>query len=364
MSFLTSLLGKKDEPIRCPNALWRWFQTNEAAFYKVVKSNGNIEKDFFNKLAPKLDQLKDGIYFLTGMYNESTAELILTADGAIENIVFVEELVSAAPQMGGWRFTALKPALDIQDISIKMGGYEFNRNNLSFYANDHAGYPDEIDITIVYNNFAVADKTTITNGVYLFLDNYLGELDFATTIDSIQIQGKEGAQKELIPIDKLKDYLAWRQKEFIEKYEGVRHHTDNDTYAAFEATLKNGKPLVAIMNTDLLRWDSKASHPWLLNVEIRYDGTASHGMPDEATYKLLDEIENELTSRLKDHDGYLNTGRQTADSTRNIYFACKDFRTPSKVLHCLKQRYSGKLEFSYDIYKDKYWQSFERFQGT
>ena len=90
MSFLTSLLGKKDQPIRCPKALWSWFQTNEAAFYKVVKSNGNIEKDFFNKLAPKLDQLKDGIYFLTGMYNDSTAELVLTADGAIENIVFVE----------------------------------------------------------------------------------------------------------------------------------------------------------------------------------------------------------------------------------------------------------------------------------
>ena len=141
----------------------------------------------------------------------------------------------------------------------------------------------------------------------------------------------------------------------------MRHHTDNDTYSAFEATLRNDKPLVAIMNTDLLAWDSKASHPWLLNVEIKYDGATTNGMPDETTYKLLDEIENELTSRLQDADGYLNVGRQTADSTRNIYFACKDFRKPSKVVHAIKQQYSGPLQLSFDLYKDKYWQSFERF---
>lgn len=361
MSFLKNLLGKKEEPIRCYKGFWNWFQANEGAFFKVVKGNGNIEKDFFNKLAPKLDQLKDGIYFLTGMYDDHTVELILTADGAIENIVFVEELVSAAPQMEGWRFTALKPALDIRDVRIKMGTYEFSRDNLSFYANDHADYPDEIDITVVYSDFTEADKTTITNGVYIFLDNYLGELDFATTIDSLQVQGREGAQKELIPIEKLKDYLAWRQKEFIEKYEGVRHDTQNDSYSVGEVKLKNGHTLFAVINTDLLVWDSKASHPWLLNVEIRYDGKNNNGMPDEATYKLLDEIENELTSRLKDSDGYLNIGRQTADSTRNIYLACKDFRAPSKVVHCIQQRYAGQLELSYDLYKDKYWQSFERF---
>ena len=37
--------------------------------------------------------------------------------------------------------------------------------------------------------------------------------------------------KELIPISKLKDFLTWREKEFIEKYEGTRHNTENDSYA-------------------------------------------------------------------------------------------------------------------------------------
>jgi hypothetical protein len=52
-----------------------------------------------------------------------------------------------------------------------------------------------------------------------------------TTIDNLKIISKEEAQKELIPVEKLKAYLTWRQKEFIEKYEGVRRNTENDNYS-------------------------------------------------------------------------------------------------------------------------------------
>ena len=39
---------------------------------------------------------------------------------------------------------------------------------------------------------------------------------------------KAKIKKELIPIEKLKDFLIWRQKEFIEKYEGTRRNTIDD----------------------------------------------------------------------------------------------------------------------------------------
>ena len=47
---------------------------------------------------------------------------------------------------------------------------------------------------------------------------------------------------------------------------------------------------------------------------------------------------------------------------REIYFACKDFRKPSKVFFKTQKENSEKFEIDYDIYKDKYWQSFERFR--
>jgi hypothetical protein len=361
MNLIKNIFGKKNAPVKSNEAFWEWFKDNEKAFYQVVKEKNNIEENLFNKLSPKLNELKDGFYFLTGMIDQNIAELVFTADGEIKNIAFVEELVRSAPKIDRWLFKALKPALEIENLGISMAGYEFVSENLCFYAEDHPDYPDEIDLKVVHNDFDESNKSTITNGTYIFLDNFLGELNFATTIDNLTVIGRESAGKELIPIEKLKAYLIWREKEFIEKYEGLRHNTENDSYSMLKAELSNGNALIAVINTDLLEWDSKASHPWILNIEIKYDGENNKGMPDDKTFKLLDKIENDILNELKDFDGYLNIGRQTADSIREIYFACRDFRKPSLVLHAVQQKYAGKLDISYDIYKDKYWQSFNRF---
>ncbi len=363
MSFLNNIFKRNDEPVNSYNDFWNWFKKNEKAFHSVVKEHSNIEEKFFDRISPKLNELKDGIYYLTGMCDEKTVELILTADGNIKNLVFVEELVNAAPQIDNWKFTALKPALDIKDVGIKMSGYKFNNENLSFYSNELAEYPDEIDITIIHTDLTEENKSQITNGIYIFLDNYLGELDFATTIDNLQIVSEKEVQKETISIDKLQGFLKWRQKEFIEKYEGVRHHTDDDNYSNLEVELESGNALIAIVNTDLLSWDGKASHPWICVFTIKYDGSNNNGMPHNSDYEVLNLIEEEIMSKLKDFDGYLNVGRQTAESEREIYFACKDFRLPAKVFFKLQKNYTPQYEIEYDIFKDKYWQSLERFNA-
>lgn len=361
MSVLESKFRKKNKPVKSYQDFWDWFKKHESKFFRVVKGKGDIEKVFFSKLSRKLDKLQDGFFYLVGMDDENTVELVITADGAIRNIVFAEELVQAAPPLPGWKFTALKPALDIKNVLIEMAGHTFSDENLSFYANDHPDYPDEIDITIVHHDLNEANKTLITNGTYIFLDNYLGELNFATTIDSLSVIGKDEATQPLIPIEKLKPFLVWREKEFIEKYEGTRHDTENDTYAIMEAELHSGGRLLALIDTDLLKWDRKASHPWILTVEVKFDGTNSQGMPKSETMLLLDEIENEILEKLKDYKGYLYIGRQTAGSIREIYFACQDFREPSRRLYQLAQNPANKLPITFDIYKDKYWQSFKRF---
>jgi len=87
MSLLKNVFNRKEEPTRSNDDFWNWFQKNEKAFYKVVKDDGDIHKNFFGKLAPKLTELKDGVFYLAGMFNENTVELVLTADGSIKNIV-------------------------------------------------------------------------------------------------------------------------------------------------------------------------------------------------------------------------------------------------------------------------------------
>ncbi|MHC8949819.1 DUF695 domain-containing protein [Sphingobacterium hungaricum] len=362
MSFIKNIFGNKDTAVKSYGDFWNWFQDNEKTFFTVVKEQKDIEQEFFEKLSPKLAELKDGFFYLTGMLDENTVDLVFTADGNTKNIVFIEELVAQAPKIEGWKFTANKPATNIDHVGIRMGGYNFDSNNLFFYANEYPEYPDEIDISIVHDDRTEENKELIGNGTYIFLDNYLGELAFLNSIDNFTFISKEQAEKELVPISKLKDFLIWREKEFVEKYEGLRYDTENDSYSSFEAELNNGRPLVAIVNSTLLNWDSKASHPWILSVEIEFDGENSNGLPDRETFEFLNDFEDEIMLELKDVDGYLNIGRQTADSLREIYFACIDFRKPSKVLHDLSKKYANKLKVNYEIYKDKYWQSFERFR--
>ena len=291
MSFFKSIFSIKEEPINSYSDFWKWFVQNEKKFYKAVKDQGNINKIFFDRLAPKLDELKEGFWFLAGMYDDNTSELILTADGVIKNIVFVEELVDSAPKMDNWRITALKQPSELNQYGIEMGGYKFDGSKMSFYSTDHKQMADEIDITITHEDFSEENEDVMTNGVYLALDNSLGELNSVTTIDNVNVINPKDATSELIPMEKLKDFLNWREKEFVEKYRSFRHNTANDNYSGLEATLKNGLPLIAVINRDLMNWDSKASHSWIAVMEIKYDGKNNNGLPNESTYQLLNEIE-------------------------------------------------------------------------
>lgn len=365
MSFLKKLFGKEvDKPIESYQDFWEWFIKREKTFHKVVNQGGNnnISKNFFDRIAPKLDELKEGIWYLTGMLNDNTADLILTSDGDIKNFYLIEELIAAAPKINGWKFRAHKPEHNIENVGIEMAGFSFSSDNLFFYSNDLKDYPDEITITIIHTDYNEENKSDIINGSYIFIDNYLGELNSITLIDNIEFKSKSEATKKIIPIEKLKAFLIWREKEFIEKYEGVRKNTENDTYTSLEGTLNDGNKMLAIVNSDLLNWDSKASHPWILRFEIKYDGENNNGFPDDETYSLLDSVENEINLELKDKDGYLNIGRETANNLREIHFACNDFRKPCKVADKIIKKYTSKLDIEYVIYKDKYWQSFERFQ--
>ena len=160
----------QEKPIKNYEDFWDWFRTNENSFFEVLKKDGNVERDFTNKIFPKLSQLRDGFFFLAGMIDNRVAELVLTVDGVVKHIPFIEDLVQKAPNLDNWNFTALKPALDIENVKINIGGYEFNSQNLSFYPIESNLCPDEIDIVIAHEDLTDDNKSVITNGIGLYLD--------------------------------------------------------------------------------------------------------------------------------------------------------------------------------------------------
>lgn len=365
MSLLKKLFGSKKEiKILDYQSFWNWFLKNEKAYYSSVKKGQDVDSHFLSHLMPKLQQLNPQFYCLTGMINDDVAELVITPEGDIKTIVFVEDLIAAAPALPNWKFTALKPATGLSGTVINMDGFEFGEDNLSFVSTRQEEYPDEIEITLIHNNYTEEAKTTIANGSLIYLDNGLGEMDTVTLIDSIKVTGPSSEFPETIPIVKLKDYLIWREKEFIEKYKSTAYDSSNDRFAVLEARDENGHLVLATINQDILAWDGKASHPWMMIIEIKFDGSANNGMPDDTTYQLMNEFEDQLSEKLKDADGYLNLGREIHSGIRTIYFACKEFRQASRTTSLLIHQYLESLDISYDIVKDKYWMSMNRFRQS
>lgn len=340
---------------------WNWFAQYEKDFHRRVRQQDNIAGYFLGKALPRLQEVQEGIHLLTGMATEETADLVLSANGDLKNMVFVDEAIAAAPSLEGWQFKALRPQMDMGERGIVMGEYEFSKNKISFYEVPDADYPDEVNIVLVHSELTDENRDLMTNGTYIFLDHLLGEWNFATLIDSVEVRSTEEATEELVPIEKISDFLLWRQKEFVEKYEGTRKDTQNDQHALYEGEQEDGSPLIALMNTNLLAWDAKASHPWILVVEINYDGSPNNGLPDELSNELLNEIEDKLLAKLRDKEGYLNLGRQSANGTREIYFACQEFKKSSKEVSLICEEYDEITSMEYDIYKDKYWRSLARF---
>lgn len=360
MSFFNKFFAKKKEvDITTYQEFWTWFQQNEKDFYKIVKEYKNVNRDCLSPIIEKIQLLNLELVCQVGMENDDTADLVITADGDVKQFIFVDEIIAAAPKLSNWVFTNLKQVTNI-DARISMYGYDFDAESISFYSNPKKDYPDEIDITLVHKNYNDDNKEKIATGTFLFLDNLLGEFEAATLIDSMDVKGFEKDSPELIPIEKLQGFLRWREKEFVEKYKGLIANDSDDSYIQFEAQTKDGLPVIALLNKTLLEWDAKSSHPWMMIIEIKYESDNDSGMPNNEIFELMGQFDDELTDFLPNTEGYLNLGRKTGDGERTIYFACKEFKKSSKTTHELIKKYSD-LSISYDIYKDKYWMTMNRY---
>ncbi|MDR1934061.1 MAG: DUF695 domain-containing protein [Candidatus Accumulibacter sp.] len=374
-----SMAGKFDSHdrfVRSYHKFWVWFLRHEKEFFAVLSQKSNsdeVNEKFFEKMSVKLEEIKGNCYyFLAGMKDEHTAELILSAEGNIKNFVFVEELVAVAPAIEGWKFVALKPALGIEHMSmeqfhIKMNGHVFDKNNQSFYEDNDPEYPDEINIAIVHDDLKKKNTSEIAKGVHIFLDCCLGEFEFATTIDKLRVVGKPKTGETVRPILELGEFLARRKNESscngADGAEETIPDEEAQEFSLLEGRLDNGNPVLAAIDTSLLGLKNRALYPWIANLHVQFDAPDNNGMPGKESSDTMSRIEDDLLKIVQNDRSILYIGRETGNGEKQMYFACKDFRKISKACYRIQDEYSDILAIEYDIYKDKYWQSFREFES-
>ena len=363
MSFLKKLFNKNKINRSKPKTIaefWHWFEDNAETLKDAVLRQDDLQKEFIEPVFKNLEKISEGVFLLIGKEEDGTIDIIFTADGIIKNFPIVNSFVEQAPNIPDWKFTAFKPKVDLGDKGIHVKNLSITNTSLQFYPSIEEKYPDEINIHLVYTGeVSPEDLNLAENASFIYVENLIGEINLATRIDQLKFDPNPASDLELVSIEKLEAYLSMREKEFVELYEGVVYQTQEDTYSSLEWE-SEGKKVLGTCNSELIKWDKKATHPWMVVIMVDFGPYQKSGLP---TSDLLDEIqafEDNLEEKLPDSDGYLQVGKTSGKGERTIYYACKEFYLPIQILEELRDQYP--FNYDYEVFKDKYWKCMEMFQ--
>ena len=347
--------SKKKLPASAEN-FWSWFLKNKSRFKKVLENSSQAQQ-FLDELIRNMKPFNPWFKALAGPYGENRSELIITSDGDIALFCKVEELVNAAPEMEDWKVTAHKPPMGLDRMKINMYGHEFSSDNMNFYPRLDPYYPDEIKLTITHPEYNEDEKDQFQTGGTVFIENALGEVNTATLIDSYEVGAIPNDDVELIPLNKMEEYLRWREKEFIEKYEKMEARKPEESFSVLESEDDGGQPVFATINTGYKNWEFRTAFPWLVQIDVDYKGNEK-GMPDKAQSQSLKEIEDHLLENLSATD-LIYVGHQTHKNRRTIFAYCSDYNIVSKQIHAYIDVSKWVFDIAFFIRKDKYWRNME-----
>lgn len=357
---MLSKLFKKHTEINSVSSFWQWFVEHESDFFNKIKRETGTGKEVIGQIIENVQKYHEGVFGLIGFDEDGKLELVLTADGVLKNIVFVEDLVSAAPVLNNWRFTSLKPQQNSFDYSIDWNGFEFNKSKLKFYANIDDNYPDEISILLTHPDYSDEDVySQIINGSLIYLDNCLGEINMACRIDYIDLVKETDIDaKNLIPIEKLDSYLNWREQEYLQKYEQKSTVFPEESYVVMEGEL-DGTPIFAVINNSWANWQFKPMFTWLIKISIDFEGNET-GLPDTDQLSEIQKLEDEVIARLNPKNICV-VGRVTNNHQSSVFIYSNEYRECSRIVYEILKEQVTDMDLDYQISKDKYWRAVEQY---
>jgi hypothetical protein len=341
---------------------WQWFVKNEYRFRELEKNDSDHALVFLDELIGQMKPFNPWLKALAGPYSGNRYELIITADGDVALFCKVEELIAKSPVLEKWKFTAHKPALGFEGISIDLYEKKFSVDTTCFYPIVREEYPDEVSIVLTHVDYSEEEDDQFQAGGMIYLENGLGEEMTATRIDHYETGPLPSPDSgiEVIPISKLSDYLGWREKEFVEKYESVHAQRPDESFNLLEAEDSDGKMMMVTIDAGFKDWSLRPAFPWYVQVDINYQGD-TNGLPTAQQLEALQNIENEIISLLTNGGGSWFIGHRTYDNIRNIYFYAAEYKTGSKLLHRYVETAPTDYTILFFIRKDKYWQNMEMY---
>jgi len=166
---------------------WNWFDKKQNRFLFLSDVSESEKDKLMNEFLIELHKFNDNIYFeIGGHKDDEKVELIISAEGDLEQFPAVEKLTSYANEYKNWKIIAFKPPMG-NGFSLNYRGKVFDPENIIYIPLTAKQDPKAIGINVCYPDFEESEKEIYINGTYLILDTLIGEKSTTLDIDHLEV---------------------------------------------------------------------------------------------------------------------------------------------------------------------------------
>lgn len=194
---------------------WKWFaeRNDDFRFFREMEQDEIVA--LFDELTERLHLYCTSLYFEMRVDELSGGELVITANCDESFFDDAEYLVSQAPEMERWKFTALIQA-DPDSARIEYADLELSAEDMWYSAVEDTEQPEKLDIVVHiddYENLKLNEH--LDDAVFILLQSLLGEKSFAENVNIYIVRElPEGLPVSDFPtLDTLPAYIAYLKSE-------------------------------------------------------------------------------------------------------------------------------------------------------
>jgi hypothetical protein len=189
---------------------WRWFEEKSEDFRFFREMEPEECEELFEELTERLHLYCTSLFFEMRINTINEGELIITAEGIEEFFDDAEFLVSKAPEVDHWTFTALIPA-DEDSEGIEYEGLDLIPSEIWFTAIEDEDTPDKLNLVIHFSDYdLVKQNEHLDTAIFLLLQSVLGEKMLAHYINVYVMTELPGDPVEdgFMELSSLPEYIA------------------------------------------------------------------------------------------------------------------------------------------------------------
>ena len=195
------------------NLFWNWFSDNNERLTMLGDLDEKEQQSLLEELQEQLDAYCEGLTYEMGEPTPSGRTLTFSAEGDMDLVRYVVELVDNAPDLDWWEFVAFKQPKGT-DLKVTFDKYRFETKQMYFMQLESEEEPDILGIRVALPN-PVADDDDQLVGVYVTLEAMIGEFDCSTLIgylDTCAIP-PEPFKAGFRPLDDFPEFVEWFKKQ-------------------------------------------------------------------------------------------------------------------------------------------------------